>query len=523
MSAVQFSDAQLAAGLARVAPSAAPGGLRDRILAEAEATRQVRPVPGLLRRLVDADTIARRRVMLLAAAALLAMGLATAGVVGALIDERRETIPDLSLAPPTDLPAFVRSTYELMPELPPMTITFMDGGTKGRIHVDASGAIRTEWFASPDDTEPERYTIRSGTRRADVAIVDGRQVWSVQDGAISEDPRVFVYAALGAGRSFPQPGCETAVSPGEEYVGEPARGWEYVGLEYVAGRPTHHVRCGEDLWIDVETRLTLRSRGAMIGKDFQPIAGSVHTVEATEVVFGQPPSNLFAMSQPDGIATISPDELQCAEDPYCSASPRPIVAPPSAPPDTEPLDLDAIIAAALVPLDPLPAFDVTIEHTNTKYPGSTTRTVHDGDGRSRIEAMFEGQAEPAAWITLTGPDYRFATESTTDGFRFWRDRSEELKYEPSISYPLSLPGKCAGGWTLLGTDVVAGRIADHVACAGIVVPDEYWIDRETHLVLRQQTMSEARYGTDVSEVVELRLGPSPPELFELPPGAEVRD
>jgi hypothetical protein len=112
---------------------------------------------------------------------------------------------------------------------------------------------------------------------------------------------------------------------------------------------------------------------------------------------------------------------------------------------------------------------------------------------------------------------------TTDGFVFWRDHSAELEYARTVGYPLGLPSECAGGWTLHGTDVVAGRIADHVSCPGVIVPDEYWIDRDTHLVLRQQTMSEEQYGTDISEVVELRFGPSPPELFELPPGADVRE
>ena len=39
-------------------------------------------------------------------------------------------------------------------------------------------------------------------------------------------------------------------------------GWRYVATEYVIGRPTFHVTCGGgDLWIDVDTRLILRSRG----------------------------------------------------------------------------------------------------------------------------------------------------------------------------------------------------------------------------------------------------------------------
>ncbi len=309
MSDMRLSDALLTSGLRRQVPSVAPAGLRDRILAEIETTSQVRPVPAPLRRFADADQVARRRAILLAAAALLLLGLAAAGVVGVLLDQRREVPPDLSLAPPADLPAFVRSTYDLMPELGPVTITFMDGTGKGRIYVDGSGAVRTERFASPDDTEPETYTIRNGTRLGEVTIVDGQPVWYDQAEAFSEDPRVFVFAALGAARSGPQPGCEVAVSPGEEYIGEPGRGWAYLAVEYVAGRPTHHVSCGgSDLWIDTETRVTLRSRGPVLGADGQPIPDQTRTIEATEVTFGQPPADLFAIRRPDGVAAIPADE-----------------------------------------------------------------------------------------------------------------------------------------------------------------------------------------------------------------------
>ena len=44
--------------------------------------------------------------------------------------------------------------------------------------------------------------------------------------------------------------------PSEVGSGTAATGWRYVGAEYVAGRPTHHVACvGEhsldiDIWLD---------------------------------------------------------------------------------------------------------------------------------------------------------------------------------------------------------------------------------------------------------------------------------
>jgi hypothetical protein len=182
-----------------------------------------------------------------------------------------------------------------------------------------------------------------------------------------------------------------------------------------------------------------------------------------------------------------------------------------------------MVAAAMAAMEQSPAHEVIVEHWNTKYPGSTTHAFHDGSGRYRFEVMFDGQWEDDPWITLSGPDYRYATESTTDGFIFWRDLSAQIASRPDPSYPLALPAECAGGWKLVGTDVIVGRVADHLACPAPLAPDEYWIDRESGFVLRHQAMYEEQYGTDVQEVVELRFGPSPPELFELPPGADLRE
>ena len=337
-----------------------------------------------------------------------------------------------------------------------------------------------------------------------------------------EDPRVFVFAALGAGTSGAEPGCEAATSPGETYTAEPGRGWRYVGLDYVAGRPAHHVRCGgRELWIDVDTSLTLRSRGLALDETFQPIPGRFRTVEVTEVVFGQPSHELFELEPPPDVAVVGPDELNCAQDPYCSASPRPVPTLQPAPADVGPPDaLDSLLGAALAASEDPPAYEVVVEHWNSKYPGRTTRVAHDGDGRYRIETSFDGAVGPPS-ILLIGPDHHFTLDTTTDGFPIWRDTSSQSRYRPDEHYPFDVPRECAAGWQILGVDVLGERIADHIACPGPLAPDEYWIDRETRFVLRHQAMYEEQYGTEVDEVVELRFGPSPPELFELPPGADV--
>jgi hypothetical protein len=515
---MRLTDAQLANGLRRIVPSEAQAGLRDRILAEVQDARQERSLPALLGRLTDADPVARRRALLLVAAALLAIGAAAASVVGSLLRDRQDPLltdrpnqlPELAFAPPADMPGFVRSTYDLMPELRPVTVTTLENGTtKGKIYVDGSGSIRVETYASPDATEPETYKIFVGTTMGQLTVVNSEKVWYEQAGAISEDPRVFVFATMGAARRNTAPGCEVAVSPGEVYVDTPGRGWKYLGSEYVAGRPTHHVACGDELWIDTETRMTLRSRGGAL------------TIEATDVEFGQPPPELFELRQPQGVAKISDEDYGCASDPYCSASPRPVVTPPPAPGNIEaPKDLTALLAAALVAGKDLPPYEVVVENWSAKYPGSGTHLWYDGAGRYRVERTFEETPDPPS-ITLRGPDYQYSTELTTDGVVFWR-RTTLNEDSRRVSYPLRLPDQCVGGWTFVGVDLVHNRPADHLTCPGVLVPDGYWIDRQTHLVLRIQTLEEERSGTSVEEVAELRLVDQPPELFELPKDADVR-
>ena len=92
-------------------------------------------------------------------------------------------------------------------------------------------------------------------------------------------------------------------------IGTAATGWRYVGAEYVAGRPTHHVACvGEhaldiDLWLDVETRLILRTREPETDDAGQPIPGQFGTTEVTEIGFGEQPAALF--EAPDGVVHMT--------------------------------------------------------------------------------------------------------------------------------------------------------------------------------------------------------------------------
>jgi hypothetical protein len=311
---------------------------------------------------------------------------------------------------------------------------------------------------------------------------------------------------------MPAPGCEIAVSPGEQYSGAPARGWRYVALEYVAGRPAHHVRCGDDMWIDIATRLTLRSRAAATGA-----GGASRVIEVTSVDLGQPPPELFEIRQPEGVAEISPEEYQCSLNPACSATPAPVTTPPPAraKPAT---DADAVVAAALRAADELAAFEVVVEFSSATLPGHSGRIIADGSGRFRIE-RWSG-ALPARTIDLIGPDYHYATDQLTDGTPVWRDRTNETQ-RGLPTYPFELPMTCDAGWEVIGVDEIRGGVADHVRCQTAGSSD-YWIDRETHLAVRVFGTPDPASGWDASEVVELRLGASPAELFQLPPDASLR-
>jgi hypothetical protein len=304
MNARPLTDAQISQALRGHLPEAAAPGLRQRVMDATETTAQLRSFPSFLGALSDADPVARRRSLVIAAALLLAAALASAAAAGAWRLFQRDPVDALSLEPPADLPAFVLSSYERLPQLPPLALTWQDGdSTKGRIYVDRSGAVRFDRFESADATDPASYRILSPDHRiSGMAPVDGEAVW-IEPGheAIGEDPRLFLRTVLHADEG---PGCEMERGSSEVGNGAAAAGWLYVGVEYVAGRPTHHVSCVGDLWIDIETRLILRSEGPAADDAGRPIP--VESTEVTEIAFGEQPAALF--QPPEGLARISMEE-----------------------------------------------------------------------------------------------------------------------------------------------------------------------------------------------------------------------
>jgi hypothetical protein len=307
-----LTDVQIATALRAHLPEAAAPGLRERVFEAAETTSQLRALPSFLGAISDADPITRRRSLLIAAALLVALAIASAAAVGGWRLLQRTPLDELSLEPPTDVPAFVLSSYERLLELPPVALAWHDSDSaKGRIYVDRSGAVRFDQFASADATEPSSYRILSGNRISGVALVDSQAVW-IEPGheAIDDNAREYIRGVLSGG--YPGPGCEMERDPGEIGDDTVATGWRYVGLENVAGRPTHRVACTGDLgldtevWIDIETRLILRSREQLADDAGRPIPGQFSTTEVTEIAFGEQPAALF--EPPEGLARISEDE-----------------------------------------------------------------------------------------------------------------------------------------------------------------------------------------------------------------------
>jgi hypothetical protein len=279
------------------------------------------------------------------------------------------------------------------------------------------------------------------------------------------------------------------------------------------------------MWIDVETRLTLRSQGPLRGPDGWPVAGALHTIEVTAIELGQPSSELFEIRRPEGARALSEEEYQahqCARYGWCLASPRPVITPPPALGE-EPLTAadDLVRLAGEAPLA-IGAYTVTIEETNTSMsnPGSRTLVLFDGVDRYRIERTDQiGTIWEMTSITLIGKDYAYSSETQIDGTTIWRASGRER--EPgSSAYPLQIMTSCDGGWEHRGVDVVGARVADHVGCQADPT-SEYWIDRDTHLVVRAQSTFDPMSGTNVQQVVDFGLGTPQGAEWELPPGADV--
>jgi Tol biopolymer transport system component len=366
MTAQRLTDAQIAAALRAHLPERATPGLQMRVMETVEGTSQQRAVPTIFAPMFDADPLTRRRTLLLVAALLLALA-ATAAAVGAWRLLNSSPTPELSLEPPSDVAGYVDSIYSRLPDLSPVAITTLEDGTiKRRTYVDRSGTIRVERYRTADATEPDTYSVRNRDHVAELRRVGDDKVWVDSGGSISEDPRVFLLVETTPNLAT-GPGCVN------EHDGSAAAGWHYVALEYVIGRPTHHVACPDaELWIDVETALILRGRGPAVDDAYQAIPGTNRTNEVTELTFGDQPADLFSFTKPEGVA-VMPDQGPCTQAPECNASPPMLYTPP---PDTS-------------PAPPPPTVPNDNENGWIAY---VTQPTMGGDGPSDIYLVREGVA-----------------------------------------------------------------------------------------------------------------------------------
>jgi len=453
-------------------------------------------MPSFLARLVDADPVARRRSLLLAAALLLALTLSVAAGVGAWLESQRRTLDLLSLERPADLDAYVVGTYQGLVDLPALSITIVQvEGTKARYYYDGTGTIRHDLYTSPSDTRPSEYRIFSEDQMAERADLGGRPVWLVhgQQG----NPLAEIAAATGLNTT-----CETP--------------WEYVALEYLIGRSTQHVACGaSEMWIDVEVGVPLRSI-PLHADDVSPM-----TIEVLEIEVGPQPPELFL--PPAGLTAMGDAEYDCAIDPACESpapatptlSARPIVRPPPAPGDyTAPPDLTAFVAKVLATYSALPALEMRVEQVGG--PGQTRHTRHfyDGFGRHRAE-VDRGPDQTSSVFVDTGRGSYVSDGLTDDGRTIWSVGATILEARPP-NFGIGQP--CLEDWEHRGFDLVNDRPTHHLACGQA----EYWVDREWLFVVRSQKKPDVlAYHTTVTQLTELRFVQPPAELFELPDDAVV--
>jgi hypothetical protein len=521
----RLSDADLAAGLRAVMPGAAPVGSADRLSLALRSTRQERPVRMPFAPLFDADPAGRRWAVLVAAALLLAAVATAAGALRLWLTTPR---PDLSLDPPSDLQAYMVSVAQDSPIVRPMAFTVVrnepvedageirDQRIFQRVYLDASGTVRIEQYASAEASEPATYAITASDRHFELASQGSELVWIEE--VRPWDPLDWVFVTTAAYTGVADRGCEM-LEP------DPSAGWEYVGLEEVLGRPVHHVRCDGDFWVDVETRLVLRSQSSDV---------PARTAEVTSLEFGPQPAALFDTTRPDGLRTVTREEqgayedrqraaADCAADPICAAPTVPIVTPPpaSAAPSTE--DVATLMARARAAREAAPPLHLTVTRWRSKGGDAGLQHLdYVRADRFRVEWGSDPVAgTPARTTIAVSVTEGYESHSADDGDVTWRHLSGPSRsFLPAYWLDdtlIALPDECPGGSRYLGVDAVIAFTADHIECDRT----EYWIDRATGLVVRRQTPADEMHGIEVVEVVDLAFGPTPDELLRLPEGAAL--
>jgi len=483
MNGRRLTDADISRALRAHVPDRAPSGLRARVLETAAGTAQVRPRASFLAGLTNADPRVRRLNLLLAAALLLALSLMAAAGIGAWLEQQTREQDLLTLDPPADIDAYVATAEQGFLQLPALSITIVeDRGTKEHYAYNGDGILRQDHYGNVDATGPSEFRIFSRDEMAELGDLNGTAVW-------------LRYGGQG------NPLGELAFATGLMTVCE--RPWEYVGLEYLIGRATYHVSCGRsDMWLDVATRLPLRS----IAPD------GPRAIHVRDLEIGPQPAALF--EPPHGLVAMTNLEYDCAMDPACEgpSTPAPTatlvstVAPaPSG--DAEPVDVDAFVAEVITRYDTMPAFEMSARRNGGDY-----RYLYGGSGRLRSEYTYDPNKPPNVSISANGHEFMLDGQ-TDDGRTVWLDLPRPGGAARVLD--LGIGQRCAVGWQHRGFDLVIDRPAHHLVCGY----REFWVDREWLLVMRSQETNPLVSGTDVSEVLSVKFVQPPSESFELPDDA----
>jgi hypothetical protein len=517
MSAQRLTDAQIATALRAHLPAHARADVRMRIAAEVSTSGQLRPMPSVFAPFADADPEARRRAMLLLAAALLAVGVVAAAGVGTLL--RRNEPVRITIDPAVNAPGFVEEAFAAHRVLPPMTLVArmwdQEGGPDNadvqRFYVNALGHLRHECCG--------------GT----IIIVGGPQGGSTnQDG--SGNP---IWLIGSGGDTEAVPGFELA-SYGGFQTSDCRLRWRYVGPEQMIDRPAHHLACPQDpvgdvalpdleLWLDAELGVALRTTtwGIQMDENNEPAFSIGSEMAVESIVFGEPDPALF--QPPPDLRAMTLAEYNCEFDPpSCEAATAPpaTLGPPTTPVPAdeapEPPDIPALVATTLQSYAGLPAMEIVIEERGGSEVERHRFT--DGAGAMREERYYDPTPAPPI-ITLWIPEGFYETWYLDDGSTEWRRLGN---FTPGAAlegqFTLGLPELCNEGWEYLGLDVVLESEAWHVACGRT----EFWIDRARLLVVRRVLMPDAlHFAVETQTVLRVELGPQPPDLFELPEGATV--
>jgi hypothetical protein len=517
------TDLQLRQALVAHAPVAAPADLRERILVAAEATRQEQRLPSLIAPFFEADLIARRRNLVIAAALLIALTLAGAAAVGSWLEERRI---QLLLAPPADMSRFVEDTYLRMADLPAFEMVVLEAGDRHDIRSNGDGVIR--------DQQASVGVSRIVSRERVVQLITGDP-----SGALTW---------IEEGRSPVVPGLEIARSMGLST--ECNVTWTYVGLRYVLGRPTHGAMCDQRLYrIDAETGLVLLTEAVPAALDpgrgpsadpgsspsvdpnaTDPPVPSPYDGPAWQVLqlrLGQQPPELFGFVPPSGYRMLRADDPACANawmaacaEPLPSGEPpRPFVTPPpvaSAEPATP--DADDLAAAVDATYRNLPALEIKTDAYDRiagdpNIRGRVGEIWHWSDGAGAIRTEFR---DDLLTVVISTPDHFWYSHNARDGTATGSNAERRDSYSIG-GQALGFHSQCPTGWEHAGLDLVLGRPAHHLVCGR----ESFWVDAEWLLVLRSERLptDPLELTSSISEVVEIRFVQPPAELFQIPADA----